>query len=757
MNPMLADPSIVIIADNDSTTKSISQHPTTTTTTTTTTTRTSSVHSLDPSNALSKLLDSAIAHAARESTPEVNEFEFDQQKTNINNLNNDDDDDDDKVFINSIPPSKQGNNKIYTIKYLLSTRNEIQPIDVNDKLPDKSFWRLGKSRSNDGGGGGSGGNTNSGAYKKKGRRGANYNETWERKNSTSSGSGRDRHGSDRHLGFNRSFELDQLSNDKISQLLGEQENELETPEWDDVGNFSESSNKYNNKETNNGGLMNMGQTVEDFEKWKYQMKLQERRKNGEVIDEENEELNTDTNAAAVHAGNEVDNFFSFVTQDQVNDNIDNGGIKDNETNFKQSNEQSHNDNDKPHRSSRFSSFFHQPKEIPSPATTTITTTVQPQSQPQPQQLSSGQPTPNSTQPPPGFSKFFGGPPPPPPPQPQPLPQLGPSSTSTHNQDLGPNQGQGQQFFPPPSQQQQQQQPTQPPHILQRQGSSISSQGSTTGPPPPPQPPQPPTQLPVGAASNDNFFMSLLSKKEPTNSTSNSAASTPAANVNISNLANTPGKQQSQIVQPDSNNNNSSSSRKEPQALQGVPQGPQPPPPPPFQQQQHHQQFQQPMYSQFPPQQIPPNQLPPWMRGGPLPPHLQGKGFPPPPPPPGFINKQPPQNQNQNQSQGQNSNQNSDQQQQQQQQQQRLPPPGMFPPGYMPGPPTGSNFMPPPLSQQQQQQQFVNNPNARFGPPPPFMGMPLPPHLARPEAAVQNQQNRPQSQSQQGGQPQPQPQ
>ena len=99
-----------------------------------------------------------------------------------------------------------------------------------------------------------------------------------KKNSTSSGSGRDRHGSDRHLGFNRSFELDQLSNDKISQLLGEQENELETPEWDDVGNFSESSNKYNNKETNNGGLMNMGQTVEDFEKWKYQMKLQERRK-----------------------------------------------------------------------------------------------------------------------------------------------------------------------------------------------------------------------------------------------------------------------------------------------------------------------------------------------------------------------------------------------------------------------------------------------------------------------------------------------
>ena len=32
------------------------------------------------------------------------------------------------------------------------------------------------------------------------------------------------------------------------------------------------------------------------------------KKNGEVIDEENEELNTDTNAAAVHAGNEVDNF-----------------------------------------------------------------------------------------------------------------------------------------------------------------------------------------------------------------------------------------------------------------------------------------------------------------------------------------------------------------------------------------------------------------------------------------------------------------
>ena len=44
-----------------------------------------------------------------------------------------------------------------------------------------------------------------------------------KENSTSSGSGRDRHGSDRHLGFSKIFELDQLSNDKISQLLGEQE------------------------------------------------------------------------------------------------------------------------------------------------------------------------------------------------------------------------------------------------------------------------------------------------------------------------------------------------------------------------------------------------------------------------------------------------------------------------------------------------------------------------------------------------------
>ncbi|RCK65505.1 hypothetical protein Cantr_01412 [Candida viswanathii] len=643
-NPLLVDPSIVTISDKDSTTtinnQSTASQPTTT--------RTSSIHSLDPSNALSKLLDSAIAHAARESTPE-----FANDGSSINRSDGaieeeETDEVSDERFLSTIPLAKQGREGIYSIAHLLSLRGQVEVIDVSGKLPEKAFWRLSKARTPN-----ESTQSSSSSYRKKGRRGGgggggtNYNETWERKNSNSSGSGRNHNGA---LGFGKSHELDQLSNDKISQLLGEQENELETPEWDDIGLSG----------ADNG--MNMGQTVEDFEKWKYQMKLEERKKNGEMIDEELE-LRNNTNAAAVNAGNEVDNFFSFVKQDESE-----------QTKPLESEElETSTNEDKPHRSSRFSSFFHQPKLPASPAENPV----------KPQQ-SSAQSTP--TGPPPGFSKFFGGQPQPPPPQQQqPIPQ-----PPTHHHQQPPQQP----GVPPP------------PHILQRHGSSVSSQGSI--------PPGPPA-----ASSNDNFFMSLLQKKEAEQQSPSSTKSTPSTNKDLA----------------------STGRKLTAEELQQLPRQQQQQQPPPHMQQ---------MPPQFPPQGIPPNQLPPWMRGGPpppgaLPPHLQGKGFPQ--PPPGFVpqqgqpNSQPRQG---GQQQGQQGQQQQQQQQggQQQGQPRGPPPPGMFPPGYMPGPPGSSNFMPPPMPQQ-----FMNNPNARFIPPQ-YMGMPLPPHMANPGQQQQQQQQRQQQAQQQ---------
>ncbi|KAL6451403.1 hypothetical protein SBY92_002743 [Candida maltosa Xu316] len=360
-NPLLVDPSIVTISDkdtsipiNNTSNQSNSQS-----------TRASSIHSLDPSNALSKLLDSAIAHAAKESTPDINEHDLREDEAVV--IEEDDDDDDD----NGTSSSKKNQPHVYSIGELLQLRGEVEVIDFSGKLPERSFWRLNKTRENS-----NSQSSSSSTYRKKGRRGGgaagsgngmNYNETWERKYS-----GGGRHGKgNNNIGFSKSQELDNLSSDKISQLLGEQENELDTPEWDDIGHTGNNDH-------------NMGQTVEDFEKWKYQMKLEERKKNGEVIEED--ELEQHNNA--INAGNEVDNFFSFVKQDDEPQQK----AEDKEENIEASD-----DSNKPHRSSRFSSFFHQPKPDASPVVEAKQT--------------SSQSTP--TGPPPGFSKFFSGPPPPP--------------------------------------------------------------------------------------------------------------------------------------------------------------------------------------------------------------------------------------------------------------------------------------------------------------------------------------------------------
>lgn len=111
----------------------------------------------------------------------------------------------------------------------------------------------------------------------------------------------------------------------------------------------------------------------------------------------------------------MDNFFSFVKQDEPQDNkaIENEEVE------------TPTNEDKPHRSSRFSSFFHQPKAPASPAENPVN----------PQQTSA-QSTPSG--PPPGFSKFFGGQP----------PQQAPTPPQQHQQSQPP-----------------QIHPQQPPHVL----------------------------------------------------------------------------------------------------------------------------------------------------------------------------------------------------------------------------------------------------------------------------------------------------
>lgn len=197
---------------------------------------------------------------------------------------------------------------------------------IKSSLPELSFWRLKAQREphprhlNNNLNGENGGIYKSKKFKK------HQNETWERGKTHSNNYGENNHKLDhftrrgaRH-GFARAEELDSLSNDKISQLLGEGPDELE-PEWDAEiigdGKIGKSSGGGGEGGADDDlahmSMMNMGQTVEDFEKWKYQMKLQERRRKGEVVDEEVEQQKlADDESAAKNAGNEVDNFFSFI-------------------------------------------------------------------------------------------------------------------------------------------------------------------------------------------------------------------------------------------------------------------------------------------------------------------------------------------------------------------------------------------------------------------------------------------------------------
>ncbi|CCG25208.1 hypothetical protein CORT_0H00920 [Candida orthopsilosis Co 90-125] len=678
----------------------------------------SSIHNLEPGNALSRLLDSAMAHAAKESTPELTATDAEHVAQDITEST------DLETLLNTIPPSKQGKENIYTISKLLELKSDLDDAPhIKDLLPELSFWRLKAQREphprhlNN--------NLNSengGAYKGKKFK-KHQNETWERGKHHSNNYGENskpdqftRRGS-RH-GFFKAEELDSLSSEKISQLLGEGPEELE-PEWDSEIIGDGKIGKSGDDDLSHMSMMNMGQTVEDFEKWKYQMKLQEKRRRGEVVDEDIEQQQmADDESAAKNAGNEVDNFFSFIKPTHKEPTIEEEVVVSATVEEPaQANVASNNAN---HRSSRFSSFFQQPSNQPAKETNkSVSEETQKQST-------------SATIPPPGFSKFFGG------------QKSGPQTPQYTSEPPSLNASE-----------------TRLPQ-LQRQGSSWSSPSGQPASHQPeqaiPMPQQPPQQPPMQhQSSNDSFFRSLLKKKENTQPSPSSASSTPlsehppttisdgkrssVSGVSVSDTSVTPG----QLSRKASTGNDGEA------RFRGIP----------LQQQQHQQQQQQQHVHPgqippglFPPGQFPPGQFPPWMRG---PPQQMGNfppGFQPPMPRSQFQQQQPHQQDEQggNNKEG-NATQSPSQQSKQQLQQQypqqqhpqqqprfphpgqqqpggrvQMPPPGMFPNGFMPPmpPPPGTNFPqgqgpPPGFRQPQIPPEFLNNPNARFIPPQ-YLGM-----------------------------------
>ncbi|KAI5950462.1 hypothetical protein KGF54_005116, partial [Candida jiufengensis] len=753
-NPLLVDPSIVSI---DSTQYQSNKRPSNNKRTQSH----SSINNLDPSNALSKLLDSAMAHAAKENTPESN-IEDNSNVVTEENTELIEDDESTKFtkekeelnqILSTIPPKKYGLPNIYTINHLLKLRDEIDTIEFgdDDKLPNLAFWRLkpvretnnpnSKSFNNNHVNNSNGNNEHFNNKSKKFRR--HQHETWERNKSDKS----QRHGTNNHHqgrhGFGKSQELESLTNEKISQLLGEGSDELE-PEWDDD---IESSGQRNGRNYNNNkylddsakmSMANMGQTVEDFEKWKYQMKLEERKKNGEIIDEALENQKQKEVVASLNVGNEVDNFFSFVKptlKEEANDSI---ALEEPAHQSQQQQQQSNS------RSSRFSSFFQQPSPqvkkddtLDKKANTTASESN----------------TPKTSGPPPGFSKFFGG-------SVNQSPQLNSDSSLAIQESQQPQQKRSSLSTSQPVV------PTQH-HQQPQQPSNSTSQI-------PQIPPQQQLQQ-QNSSSNDNFFLSLLKRKESVQGSSTSNISTPIneEKPNIQALFQQKQQQQQQQQQQSPNLNTKDTNQQQDDSkfkkspIVNMQQQHQIPPQHSPQNHPHN----LPMPQNLPPG-IPINQLPPWMRGSNLPPHLQQqqqqqqqqmKNFPP--PPPGFHHAPPMQQQQpqspqlhqqkeasqsqQQQQQPKNQNQNGPQQSPHQQQQQPfpypsnsrgnmpIPPQGMFPNGFMPpmplpphlhnqfgppppgfqqGPPppgmSNNGSAPPQHHQQNIPPQFLNNPNAR---------------------------------------------
>lgn len=378
--------------------------------------------SVEPGSALSKLLDSAMAKAAEESTPEL------EPRSSSNS-----------PFTNSLSsPSnstKKNHENVYTVEFLLELRKlpHVKDYSTTNELPEKSFWRAKTKAQN------SSVNTKEfNANSKHGNNNSKNKNSFNKKRQDSASNWQ------RKPGFLKTNDLDALSEDKISQLLGEPTDELE-PEWESA-------------DLNDELNINMGQTVEDFEKWKSQMRSEERRKNGEVIE--------DTELVAENSGNAVDNFFSFVKPKNHSVDSTNSSIKGTHSSLSTPSV--------PHsepstKSSRFSSFFSNPSSDNRPQLPRQEVQQHPQPQPQSQ---------------------------PPIPQPQP-PILQTQSPISQSQRPSGNPDQGfSRFLSMMDKQNGVNNASHQPLPLQNEN-SLDASKHIPGPP----------------LNNDSFFMSLLSRKE----------------------------------------------------------------------------------------------------------------------------------------------------------------------------------------------------------------------------------------------------
>lgn len=248
---------------------------------------------LEPGSALSKLLDSAMANAAKEKSPD----DFDKPASEsllpvvglvpLAKVGNDD------WMLTLIPECKINREKIYSIESLLTLQNDpnVSLYDAS-QLPPQSFWFIKTKHTTDTNRG------NAGNSKRNRRSNNNTHANTHAYSGQDSGRSWD-HGSSkvnwdrRPAGFLKQSELETMSRDKILKLLGENPNEV-APEWDSPLNNGSGSN------------INMGSTVEEFERWKQEMRNEDRRRNGEDVHES-------LDGAETIKGNEVDNFFSFVS------------------------------------------------------------------------------------------------------------------------------------------------------------------------------------------------------------------------------------------------------------------------------------------------------------------------------------------------------------------------------------------------------------------------------------------------------------
>ncbi|ODQ81919.1 hypothetical protein BABINDRAFT_182843 [Babjeviella inositovora NRRL Y-12698] len=200
----------------------------------------------DSSDALSRLLDSAIANASAESAIPLVPIELNAVE---------------KLSVS--PVTVKNPACVYPLELLLVLRESPLVPDLSPELPDADFWRFkGKSLVQQ-----------SPQPKREWASSVDRSDRNDRQNRRSRAKGR-----------GQTHVRDEAPD------LGDEEAE---PEWDDV----ESSGH------------DMSKTVQDFEKWRAQMRIKERKQRGEDINEA--EVLQHVEQTAAQAGSAVDSFFSF--------------------------------------------------------------------------------------------------------------------------------------------------------------------------------------------------------------------------------------------------------------------------------------------------------------------------------------------------------------------------------------------------------------------------------------------------------------